>query len=122
MMFDGGSKLDRRQSILAIFERFRRDEITREEAGDEARACGFKSLEEAEKAERAYLQQAYLQRASRDRAEIVRQVLHGKKTPEEAEEWLAKRNAVGSRMLHLPPFRSNPYFVDRSDGTRISGR
>jgi len=41
-MSDGGPKPDPRQSIL---ERFRRDEITREEADAEARACGFASLE-----------------------------------------------------------------------------
>jgi hypothetical protein len=63
--------------------------------------------EKAEKEKRTKLaERAYLQSASKDRAEIERQVLCGKKTPDQAEEWLTKRNAVGNRRLNLPSFAS----------------
>ena len=63
--------------------------------------------EKAEKEKRTKLaERAYLQRASNDRAEIERQVLCGKKTPKQAEEWLTKRNAVGNKRLNLPSFES----------------
>ena len=50
-------------------------------------------------------QRAYLQRASRDRAEVEGQALRGKKTPDEAEKWLAEKNAEADMRLRLPHSR-----------------
>lgn len=65
--------------------------------------CGREVHAVSEEAEKAYGKCAW-----RERAVIEWQVLRGKKTPSEAEEWLTKKNVVENEKLRLPPFKSNP--------------
>ena len=57
------------------------------------------------------MNERYVKRARWMRASIERDVLRGKKTPDEAEQWLAEKNAVADIKLRLPPFASYPDLV-----------
>ena len=57
------------------------------------------------------MNERYVKRAWWMRALIERDVLRGKKTPDEAEQWLAEKNAVADIKLRLPPFAATPDLV-----------